>query len=224
MIRHTVAVVLAGLALVGTLAAPAQALVSDSGVDASPPTGSTDTTPVLATGRSTKVRDADCTAAVEARFGSSVNPAKYCTLTISSSVGPETVPTKADIAAMTADESSLTTTAAAARRCKTWKQWYTAASYHEQHVGRFCYDHVDAYAKPWGGYHRCGDWWGIGYTASNIRCFAVKVTDKKAQGGYFRQQWDWVHWSFLVHGLPLSFTRKMHANIFPSGNVVFHNN
>lgn len=224
---------IAAFALACAMAAPAQALISDtSTVDGLAAAGTTDSTATLATvsgttavtTASTTTTDAACKTAVLGAGGSSTDVTKNCVLTMSASASAVVAPTTSDITAMKAADSTLTTATASARRCRTWKQWYTAGSYHEQHIGKMCYDHVNVYASPWGGYHVCGDWWGIGYTASDIQCFPIRVNDSQFQGGYYRQQWDWVHWTFLIQGSPLAFTRKMHANIFPSGTITFHNN
>lgn len=169
------------------------------------------------------VTDPNCVSAVKIAGGTPEDLAK-CTMTYQASWSSATPPTSTDIQSMQAVEPTLSATTASTRRCRTWKQWYTAASYHEQHTGKMCYDHVNVYAAPWGGYHRCGDWWGFGYTASEIKCYAQRINNSLFQGGYYRQQWDSVHWSFLVQGFPVSFTRKMHTNIFPSGTITFHNN
>lgn len=164
-----------------------------------------------------------CVNAIKAAGGTAADATANCTATITNTVSaavaaPSTTLTTAKAATTNA------TTAVLGRFCRSWRQWYTTASYHEMHYGQFCYDHVNAYVWGWGGFHRCGDNWGFGYTVTNTKCFGVRVNDSRFQGGYFRQQWDWTKMNLLFKGFPIAFTRKMHTNIFPSGNVVFHDN
>jgi len=192
--------------------------------------GTTDTTKTVATISETRLTayiaptvttvNAACKKAITAAGGTAADITANCAAKITTWVSAVTQPTTTTTTA----SGLISTTAVSGRYCRSWKQHYTEASYHEQHIGRFCYDHRNAYVWRWGGYHYCGDNWGIGYVVDNTKCYGVRVNDSAFQGGYFRQMWDWTKMSLLFNGFPVSFTRKMHTNIFPSGRIVFHDN
>lgn len=194
--------------------------------------GHDDTAPILATfdetdpgavsSTATRV-DSGCVSAVKGAGGTWAEQQDICTKKITSGVGAIESPTTSDMTAMKQVEgSSYDATVAKTRRCRSWHQDDYFASFGERHKGRFCYDHHNAYVWRWGGYHICNINWGFGYTVDNTHCQIVRINWPAAQGGYFRQNWDYYKATFLFHGFPLTLHDDMHANVFPSGKIRYH--
>lgn len=113
-------------------------------------------------------------------------------------------------------------TAAYPLQCGTWWQSIKSGAgvWEEKHTGKYCWNGTDVWIWAKGGYHYCDQGYGIGYDIKVTACSEEKVAYSNT---YFRQNWDYFKVYFMYQGFPVNAAYNMHANVWPNGNVTYHN-